>query len=55
MEVGNIAEISSAIVNVYENIDQYDINYLRNTADQYSAKNVTEKALEIYQEMIRKD
>lgn len=55
VEVGNIAEISSAIVNVYENIDQYDINYLRNTADQYSAKNVTEKALEIYQEMIRKD
>ena len=52
VSVGNIKEIAQAITEVYENIDHYDIKHLRSIADQYSAKNVTDIALEIYQEVI---
>lgn len=55
VEIGNIEEIASAIASVYQNIEEYDIKYLRDIADRYSAKNVTDIALEVYQELIRKD
>ena len=55
VEVGNIPEIAQAIVDVYQNINQYDIHYLRSIADRYSAKNVTDIAIEVYQELIRKE
>lgn len=55
VEIGNIEEIASAIASVYQNIEEYDIKYLRDIADRYSAKNVTDMALEVYQELIRKD
>lgn len=53
VEVGNIEEMSKAILQVYNNIDKYDINYLRSIADRYSAKNVTDKAILIYQKLIK--
>lgn len=55
VEIGNVEEIASAIASVYQNIEQYDIKHLRAIADRYSAKNVTDIALEVYQELIRKD
>lgn len=55
VEIGDIDAIAASIVEVYQNIEQYDINHLRNIADRYSAKSVTATALEIYQELINKD
>ena len=52
VSVGNIKEIAEAIVDVYQNIDHYNVNDLRAIADRYSAKNVTDLAIKVYQELL---
>jgi len=53
VEVGNIEEMAQAILDVYNNLDKYDVNYLRSIADRYGAKSVTDKAIKLYQELIK--
>ena len=54
VEFGNIEKLAQAIKEVYDNIDNYDINYLRSVADRYSSKNITDMALKIYKEILSK-
>lgn len=53
INVGDIEALANAIIEVYKNLDQYDISYLRATAERYSPKNITNKALKIYKEIIK--
>ena len=53
INVGDIEALANAIIEVYKNLDQYDISYLRATAERYSPKNITNKALKIYKEVIK--
>ena len=53
IEVGNINEMVDAILDVYNNIDKYDINYIRSIANRYSGKSVTDKAIKIYKELLK--
>lgn len=53
VNVGDIKSLANAIIEVYKNLDQYDISYLRATAEHYSPKNITNKALKIYKEIIK--
>lgn len=50
---GNIKEMADAILDVYNNIDKYDITYLRKTADNYSGKEVSNKAIKIYKQLLK--
>lgn len=52
--VGNTKEMAEAIWTVYQNIDNYDINYIRSVADRYSAKSITDKTIKIYKELLNK-
>ncbi len=52
VDVGNIEEMAQKIVDVYQNIDKYDEEVLRKVASKYSALNVTNKAIDIYQKLI---
>lgn len=52
VSVGNIKEIAEAIAYVYQNLDHYKVNNLRAIADRYSAKNVTDLAIKVYQELL---
>ena len=53
VEISDVKALALAIQEVYQNIDNYDINYLREVADRYSAKNVTDMAIKIYEELIK--
>lgn len=53
VEVKDIEGMANTILEVYNNIDKYDIDYLRNIADKYSDKSVTDKAIKIYKEMLK--
>lgn len=53
VNVGDIESLASAIIEVYKNLNKYDICYLRATADRYSPKNITNKALKIYEKVIK--
>ncbi len=53
VEISDVKALALAIKEVYQNIDNYDINYLREVADRYSAKNVTDMAIKIYEELIK--
>ncbi len=50
--VGDINGMKEAIMEVYQNIDKYDIKRLREIADKYSKEEVIKKALAIYEEML---
>lgn len=52
VSVGNIKEIAEAIAYVYQNLDHYKVNNLRAISDRYSAKNVTDLAIKVYQELL---
>ena len=52
VSVGETKEIAEAICEVYNNLNKYDINYLRTVADKYSAKNVCKLAKSIYKELL---
>lgn len=51
VNVGDIEGMKKAIMEVYKNIDDYKIEHLRELADKYSSKSVTDKAIEIYNKM----
>ena len=53
ISIGNIDEMVDAILSVYNNIDKYDIKYLRSIANRYSGKSVTDKAIKIYKELLK--
>ena len=44
--------MANAILEVYDNLNKYDINYLRRVADRYSAQSVCKIAKKIYKEML---
>ncbi len=53
VDIGDTDSLAKAILDVYHNIDKYDIKYLREVADRYSAKSVTDKAIKIYQDLTK--
>ncbi len=55
VEIGDTKQLAQAIMDVYQNINSYDINYLRSIANRYSAQNVTDIAINIYKELIREE
>lgn len=52
VSVGKPEEMAQAILEVYHNLDHYDIRHLRAITDRYSAKNVTDIAIKIYQDLL---
>ena len=53
VSVGDITGLAKAIMDVYENIDKYDVAYLRKKAEKYNSLHVTDTALKIYKEVIK--
>lgn len=51
VSVGSPEEMAKAILEVYKHLDDYDINHLREVAERYSAKSVTDIAIKIYQDL----
>lgn len=54
ISIGDPKEMAEAILEVYQNLDKYNIKYLRSVADRYGAKSVTDKAIKIYKELLKK-
>ena len=52
ISIANINEMADAILDIYKNIDKYDVKYLRKTANKYSSKTVIDKAISIYNKII---
>ena len=50
---GDIKAMANAILEVYNNIDNYDIKYLRSIASRYSAKSIIDKAMSIYNKLLK--
>ena len=48
-------DIANKIEYVYKNLDKYDINYLRSVADKFSYKKVCDKAIKIYNNLLKKE
>lgn len=55
VEVGDTKALAQAITDVYQNLDKYDVNYLRSIANNFSSTSVTNQALKIYKELIKGD
>lgn len=51
--VGDPNMMADAILDVYKNLDNYDIKYLQSVADKYSSSRVTKEAIKIYKELIK--
>ena len=49
----DIEKMAHAILDVYNNIDNYDIKYLRSIANNYSGKSISKKAISIYEKLIK--
>ena len=54
VSVGDTKKIADAIWEVYKHLDDYDVSYLRSIADRYNAINVTNNAISIYNEIIKR-
>lgn len=54
VDVGNIEEMAQAIVEVYENLDNFNQEYLIGVADKYSEKNVIDKIINVYKDVIKR-
>ena len=52
IDVGDVEGMANAICDVYNNLDNYDIKYLRSVADKYSSENVCKTAKKIYKEIL---
>ena len=50
---GDKKKMVEAILNVYNNIDKYDIKYLRSIANRYSGKSITDKAKKVYEKLLK--
>ena len=53
VEVGNIEALKDAIMDVYQNLDKYQVSELRKCAEHYSRKEVVAKALKIYKDILK--
>lgn len=53
VKVKDIEALANAILEVYNNIDKYDVEHLRTIANKYSGKSITDKAIKIYKEMLK--
>lgn len=53
IEVGNPEDMAKSIMEVYQNMDNYQISKLREVADQYSSKNIIKKATKIYKSLLK--
>lgn len=53
IEVGNPEDMAKSIMEVYPNMDNYQISKLREVADQYSSKNIIKKATKIYKSLLK--
>ena len=51
VSVGNIKEIKEAIIEVYNNLDKYDIKELKKQASKYSSDTISNLAIKIYKEI----
>lgn len=54
VDVGNIEEMVQAIVEVYENLDNFNQEYLIGVADKYSEKNVIDKIINVYKDVTKR-
>lgn len=52
IDVGDIKGMASAIMEVYQNLDKYDLKYLRKVAQNYSDNSVAKRAIKMYKELI---
>lgn len=52
VEVGDIEGLTKAILEVYQNIDKYDKDYLVSVANRYSQAKVIDKAISIYESLL---
>ena len=52
VDVEDAQGMANAICEVYDNIDKYDVNYLRSVADRFSSKSVCAIAKKIYNELL---
>ena len=52
VEVGDIHALALAIIDVYNKIDSYQIQDLRDIASKYNYQNVIAKSIKIYEKMI---
>ncbi len=55
ISIANPNEIADAILDIYNNYDKYDIKYLRESANRYSADTVINKAIKIYKKLLGKE
>lgn len=53
VDVKDIEGMANAILEVYHNIDKYDVEHLRSIAEKYSGKSITDKAIKIYKELLK--
>lgn len=53
VDVKDTLGMADAIMEVYNNIDKYDVEQIRSIADKYSGKSVTDKAIKIYKELVK--
>lgn len=53
VNVKDIEGMADAILEVYKNIDNYNVDYLRSIAYKYSSKNVINQAIKIYKDLIK--
>lgn len=53
VDVGDIKGLADAINEVYNHLEEYDVNELRKIADHYSRENVTKIAQKIYQKILK--
>lgn len=54
VEIGNIEEMAQAIIEVYGALDTFNQDYLISVADKYSEKNVIDKIINVYKDVIKR-
>lgn len=54
VEIGNIEEMAQAIIEVYGALDTFNQDYLVSVADKYSEKNVIDKIINVYKDVIKR-
>lgn len=54
VEIGNIEKMAQAIIEVYGALDTFNQDYLVSVADKYSEKNVIDKIINVYKDVIKR-
>lgn len=52
-DIGDYKGMAEAILDVYNRLDKYDINYLKKVAEKFSSDSVTKKARKIYKSILK--